>query len=570
MNTNIMQRKGGVTSRKDPNVSQDCSFVTAVTSAPGSSRASTARRTQEYDMGCSSTVHIQRKHAKRSIRHTSANIRDPAQLRAASWQNDPSRSRLEPRYKISTTLMPHHQAYDYNKKTDQKLVDVVPVTIKKRCQQEIPARNSATGTSTPAGLKPRQSIAETVTSLGLRLKHIEMNSNATGCEERKRTCNNAKKPVRNSQKENVPINQNISLSSSDFTVYKFEESDVSEVADQEAASCTTSAAGTTTTLPPAPVNTEGRVYNWNGHPRIAAPLPLNTGYSFLNHGHARNQSMNEESYQPPHNDFSIGHTYLNHFHTDQATVNESWNSSSEEESVDTASKSQSWYNEWYQYEKCKDEQTQRTVPTVPSTTAGRLPEEEDDDEDDESKVSYNSHHVLLEKEHAQAVGGVAYDISPFDTAGATEHNDEDEDDGNENENDGKSMGTNQSWISDDISQIRSTCTYTSSQIMIDHRSLLPQEMSNFLEISAEEDDKRDEDPTDLADPQTYSQAYPQEGLCVEEFAVLESTKKYEEKSTSNGGWQKEQTVLTALQHRTVVTRRPSTRGGAIKNKKISK
>ena len=389
--------------------------------------------------------------------------------RSSTSRKDPSR--LESRYKFSTTLVPHHQAY--SKKTDQKLVDhVVPVTIKKRNQQEIPARNSATGTSTPVGLKPRQSIEETAASLSLRLfKHIDMNSNATGDEERKRTCNNAKKNVRNSQKENVPSNQNISLSSSDFTVYKFEESDVSEEADQEAALCTTAAAattataGTTTTfLPPAPVNIEGRVYNWNGHPRIAAPPPLNTGYSFLNHGRARNQSMYEESYDPPHKDFNIGHTYLNHFYTDQATVNESWNSSREDESLDTTSKSQS-RNEWYQYEKYKNEQTQRSVPTVPSTTAGRLPEEEDDDD---SKISYNSHHVLLEKkEHAQAVGGVAYDISPFDAAGATEHNEEDDADGNEN--DGKSTCTNQSWISDDISQIRSTCTRTSSQITIDHR-----------------------------------------------------------------------------------------------------
>lgn len=325
---------------------------------------------------------------------------------------------------------------------------------------------------TPEGLKPRRSIEEISASLGLRL--LDMNSNVP-----EQICSNN---VRTAKKTNVSF-------SSYHTIYKLSSSCVQQalVLEEEALRDRSETADTTHT---SAYNVAKSPHLVIGEARTAVGLLLaqkdtknditydsqNMSNSHVQRDNAtppRNPMskvrilppMKREMTNPSYGSYSslnspaavnTGYTSLNANHNHQG-AHESV-SSGEEESIET--KSQDWYNEWYQYEKYKDEQER------PSRKAQAL---------NDSHLSYNSRHALFETERSDFVrcetphetGRTGYDFSPLDAGDENDVGDDDPFVVN---------GTNNSWISD-ISQ------NTSSQV--DHHRLSPHGMSTFLEMSAQ-------------------------------------------------------------------------------------
>lgn len=177
-----------------------------------------------------------------------------------------------------------------------------------------------------------------------------------------------------------------------------------------------------------PMTNDERPPSWNGFAPYSPKTSVTSGYRRLNEPHQ--------------------------------SVNESFCSSACEESL--ATKSQDWYNEWYQYEKYRDDQERPSISQVLN----------------ESNTSYNSRHALVDKEPSdygtshtpKGAKRPGYDFAPLEETPNNENRDDDPFIVN---------GVNNSWISD-ISQ------NTSSQA--DHQKHSPEEISKIMESQKDPQD----------------------------------------------------------------------------------
>lgn len=295
---------------------------------------------------------------------------------------------------------------------------------------------------TPEGLKPRRSIEEISASIGVRL----LDANTKKSQEQ--ICN---VNLKTAKKTNVSF-------SSYHTVYKVSEYEqTSAAAENFVPGPRLDRLGEARTAIGLLLSQQDGAIN--GKPKDPQNMQNVLGSGFVPPAPQR-QSLNTVSILPPMK--TEGYAFATKSSKDcisasyrrrgkpcvNTGMNDSFCPSVCDESVET--KSQDWYNEWYQYEKYKDDQEMPDVSHILN----------------ESQNTYNSRHALFDASFGDRQMNTkrpGYDFAPLEGAQNNENQDGDDPFILYNEN--------HSWISD-ISHT------TSSQI--DHQKHEPQEISNLI------------------------------------------------------------------------------------------
>lgn len=335
---------------------------------------------------------------------------------------------------------------------------------KKRNRYLLPKTNY-----TPEGLKPRRSIEEISASLGICL----LNINAKKSQEQ--ICNDN---IKTAKKTNVSF-------SSYHTVYKVSASEQQSAPENIMGESRQGRSKAAHTSSESTINVASSPHLALGEARTAVGLLLaqkDTKNDITYDSQNRSNSIGLEVASPPRNSLNnmrilppmkkqgsasnwsgfaphsssapmnTGYRRLHDSHVNKS-VNESFCSSAGDESLET--KSQDWYNEWYQYEKYKDDQEKSITGQILN----------------ESHNTYNSRQALFEKEPSDVAARqtpkdatrAGYDFAPLDGT---------QDNANQDDDDPFIVnGVNNSWISD-ISQNTSH---------IDHQKLSPEVISNKLD-----------------------------------------------------------------------------------------